>query len=97
MFVLQEINPNVKNVKDMAFSLISRRANQITKELSQVMNITIWNIHSIDLISMGTLRSLFNTIWSQGAKKPYQQVIDVSSGDPHAAGVKPLSFVRQVT
>ncbi|KAM9349910.1 alanine aminotransferase 2 [Symphorus nematophorus] len=32
----------------------------------------------------------------QGVRKPYQDVIDVSNGDPHAAGVKPLSFVRQV-
>lgn len=33
---------------------------------------------------------------SQGARKPYQQVINVSSGDPQRAGVKPLTFVRQV-
>ncbi|XP_041647287.1 alanine aminotransferase 1-like [Cheilinus undulatus] len=32
----------------------------------------------------------------QGAKKPFKKVIDVSSGDPHRAGVAPLSFVRQV-
>lgn len=46
---------------------------------------------------MVTLRSLLNSMWSQGAKKPYQQVINVSSGDPQGAGVKPLTFVRQVT
>ncbi|XP_044076512.1 alanine aminotransferase 2-like [Siniperca chuatsi] len=32
----------------------------------------------------------------QGARKPYNEVIDVSWGDPHRAGMKPLSFVRQV-
>uniref|UniRef100_UPI0037E8AA70 alanine aminotransferase 2-like n=1 Tax=Semicossyphus pulcher TaxID=241346 RepID=UPI0037E8AA70 len=32
----------------------------------------------------------------QGAKKPFKKVIDVSSGDPHRAGMAPVSFVRQV-
>ncbi|XP_077374964.1 alanine aminotransferase 1 [Festucalex cinctus] len=32
----------------------------------------------------------------QGVKKPYKDVIDVSWGDPHRAGMKPLTFVRQV-
>ncbi|TMS10012.1 Alanine aminotransferase 1 [Larimichthys crocea] len=31
-----------------------------------------------------------------GARKPYNTVIDVTWGDIHRAGVKPLSFVRQV-
>ncbi|KAM9848836.1 uncharacterized protein ACBR49_008116 [Aulostomus maculatus] len=31
-----------------------------------------------------------------GAQKPFQEVIDVSSGDPQGAGLKPLSFARQV-
>uniref|UniRef100_A0A3P8TRS5 alanine transaminase n=1 Tax=Amphiprion percula TaxID=161767 RepID=A0A3P8TRS5_AMPPE len=29
--------------------------------------------------------------------KPFKEVIDVSSGDPHRAGMKPVSFVRQVS
>ncbi|XP_032382098.1 alanine aminotransferase 2 [Etheostoma spectabile] len=33
---------------------------------------------------------------TQGVTKPFQQVIDVSSGDPHRAGMAPMSFVRQV-
>uniref|UniRef100_A0A3Q1GEY9 alanine transaminase n=1 Tax=Acanthochromis polyacanthus TaxID=80966 RepID=A0A3Q1GEY9_9TELE len=33
---------------------------------------------------------------TQGAHKPFKEVIDVSSGDPHRAGMKPVSFVRQV-
>ncbi|XP_069579214.1 alanine aminotransferase 2-like, partial [Brachyistius frenatus] len=32
----------------------------------------------------------------QGAQKPFKEVIDVASGDLHRAGMKPLSFVRQV-
>ncbi|KAM8874141.1 alanine aminotransferase 1-like [Spinachia spinachia] len=31
-----------------------------------------------------------------GALKPFKEVIDVSAGDPHKAGLKPLTFVRQV-
>ncbi|XP_054645021.1 alanine aminotransferase 2-like [Dunckerocampus dactyliophorus] len=31
-----------------------------------------------------------------GVKKPFKEVIDVSSGDPHKSGMKPISFVRQV-
>ncbi|XP_036375088.1 alanine aminotransferase 2-like [Megalops cyprinoides] len=32
----------------------------------------------------------------QGVKKPYKDLIDVSWGDAHRLGMKPLSFVRQV-
>ncbi|XP_061588369.1 alanine aminotransferase 1-like [Cololabis saira] len=32
----------------------------------------------------------------KGVRKPYREVIDVSWGDPHSGGLKPLSFVRQV-
>ncbi|XP_068581172.1 alanine aminotransferase 2-like [Cebidichthys violaceus] len=32
----------------------------------------------------------------QGGQKPFLQVIDVSSGDPHRAGMAPISFARQV-
>ncbi|XP_049911240.1 alanine aminotransferase 2-like [Epinephelus moara] len=33
---------------------------------------------------------------AQGVQKPFREVIDVCSGDPHKAGIKPISFVRQV-
>lgn len=66
MSVLKEINPNVKNIKQLASIVLVREANQINEELRE------------------------------GVTKPYKDVIDVSSGDPHRAGVKPLSFVRQV-
>uniref|UniRef100_A0A8C5BVL3 alanine transaminase n=1 Tax=Gadus morhua TaxID=8049 RepID=A0A8C5BVL3_GADMO len=32
----------------------------------------------------------------QGMKKPYNEVIDVSRDNPHATGMKPMSFSRQV-
>uniref|UniRef100_A0A4W4GZ72 alanine transaminase n=1 Tax=Electrophorus electricus TaxID=8005 RepID=A0A4W4GZ72_ELEEL len=32
----------------------------------------------------------------QGVKKPYKQVLNLSSGDPQALSLKPLTFVRQV-
>ncbi|KAM7012228.1 alanine aminotransferase 2-like [Tautogolabrus adspersus] len=32
----------------------------------------------------------------EGAKKPFKKVIDISSGDPHKAGMAPVSFIRQV-
>ncbi|XP_026169079.1 alanine aminotransferase 2 [Mastacembelus armatus] len=32
----------------------------------------------------------------QGVKKPYKQLLDLTWGDSHRTGVKPLSFVRQV-
>lgn len=66
MPVLQEISSNVRNMKQLEYSVLARRANQLKEELRQ------------------------------GAKKPYKEVIDVSWGDPHRAGVKPLTFVRQV-
>lgn len=33
---------------------------------------------------------------SQGVKKPFSPVIDVSSCHPHRAGMAPITFVRQV-
>ncbi|KAK2822479.1 hypothetical protein Q5P01_022544 [Channa striata] len=66
MSVLQEISPNVRNMKNLERAILARRAWQIKEELKQ------------------------------GVRKPYSEVIDVSFGDPHRAGVKPLSFVRQV-
>uniref|UniRef100_A0A8C9XYP0 alanine transaminase n=1 Tax=Sander lucioperca TaxID=283035 RepID=A0A8C9XYP0_SANLU len=44
----------------------------------------------------GIRRSPHSGLQSLGAQKPFKEVIDVSSGDPHKAGVKPISFVRQV-
>uniref|UniRef100_A0A8C6UY00 alanine transaminase n=1 Tax=Neogobius melanostomus TaxID=47308 RepID=A0A8C6UY00_9GOBI len=35
-------------------------------------------------------------IFMQGVKKPFREVIDVAWGDAQGAGIKPLTFVRQV-
>nr|XP_023687976.1 alanine aminotransferase 1-like [Paramormyrops kingsleyae] len=32
----------------------------------------------------------------QGVKKPYKELVDVSIGDAHRGGMKPITFVRQV-
>uniref|UniRef100_A0A3B4ZD44 alanine transaminase n=1 Tax=Stegastes partitus TaxID=144197 RepID=A0A3B4ZD44_9TELE len=37
-----------------------------------------------------------SVLQSLGVQKPFQEVIDLSSGDPHRAGMKPVSFIRQV-
>ncbi|KAG7214783.1 hypothetical protein INR49_010675 [Caranx melampygus] len=66
MSVLQEISSNVRNIKQLEYAVLARRAQQIKEELRQ------------------------------GVRKPYKDIIDVSWGDPHRVGVKPLSFVRQV-
>ncbi|KAM6918741.1 alanine aminotransferase 1 [Xenentodon cancila] len=63
---LREISSNVKNMKQLEYSVLIRRTNQIKEELRQ------------------------------GVRKPYREMIDVSWGDPHRGGLKPLSFVRQV-
>ncbi|XP_052317729.1 alanine aminotransferase 2-like [Oncorhynchus keta] len=36
------------------------------------------------------------TLLQQGEQKPFKEVIDISSGDSHRTGIKPISFVRQV-
>ncbi|KAM9845015.1 alanine aminotransferase 2 [Aulostomus maculatus] len=40
--------------------------------------------------------SQIQEILQKGVKKPYKAIVDVAWGDPHRAGVKPVSFVRQV-
>uniref|UniRef100_A0AAY5EJN0 alanine transaminase n=1 Tax=Electrophorus electricus TaxID=8005 RepID=A0AAY5EJN0_ELEEL len=49
-----------------------------------------------------TLMPTLNSNWfacffrPPGVKKPYKQVLNLSSGDPQALSLKPLTFVRQV-
>ncbi|XP_034412092.1 alanine aminotransferase 1-like isoform X1 [Cyclopterus lumpus] len=66
MSALQEMSPNVRNIKQLQYVALIRRASQIKEELRQKV------------------------------RKPYKEMIDVCWGDPHRAGVKPLTFVRQV-
>uniref|UniRef100_A0A668TU04 alanine transaminase n=1 Tax=Oreochromis aureus TaxID=47969 RepID=A0A668TU04_OREAU len=42
------------------------------------------------------LNKKYPDVFFQGVKKPFKSVIDVSSGDPHKAGMPPISFIRQV-
>ncbi|XP_026178787.1 alanine aminotransferase 2-like isoform X2 [Mastacembelus armatus] len=46
--------------------------------------------------SLEILRAHVKEEATQGSQKSFKQVIDVSSGDPHKNGIKPLSFIRQV-
>ncbi|KAM4547896.1 alanine aminotransferase 2 [Odontesthes bonariensis] len=52
-------------------------------------------VRAIRVSTQSALLSLSEHI-TQGAQQPFKEVIDVSSGDSHRAGMKPLSFVRQV-
>lgn len=54
------------------------------------------NIKPLEQTVLGRRANQIMEELKQGVKKPYQEVIDVSSGNPHGTGVKPLSFVRQV-
>uniref|UniRef100_A0A668TVZ4 alanine transaminase n=1 Tax=Oreochromis aureus TaxID=47969 RepID=A0A668TVZ4_OREAU len=44
----------------------------------------------------GLAACISDDVFFQGVKKPFKSVIDVSSGDPHKAGMPPISFIRQV-
>ncbi|KAM3866201.1 alanine aminotransferase 2-like [Diretmus argenteus] len=54
------------------------------------------NIRHSELLALGRQACGIKEKLKQGVRKPYKEVIDVSGGDPHRTGVKPLSFVRQV-
>uniref|UniRef100_A0A3P8TM27 alanine transaminase n=1 Tax=Amphiprion percula TaxID=161767 RepID=A0A3P8TM27_AMPPE len=49
-----------------------------------------------ECVKSNTNGNLAPTNWKTKVHKPFKEVIDVSSGDPHRAGMKPVSFVRQV-
>lgn len=36
MFALQEVNPNLRNIKPLDYAILAKRASQITEELKQV-------------------------------------------------------------
>ncbi|XP_075877619.1 alanine aminotransferase 2 [Nelusetta ayraudi] len=62
----------------------------------QEINPHVRNMKPLEYAILATRATQINEELKKGAKKPYQELIDVSSGDPHSTGVKPLSFVRQV-
>ncbi|XP_011472573.1 alanine aminotransferase 2 [Oryzias latipes] len=56
-------------------------------------------VRAIRVSTQSFLQNLAHQItqnMTQGGQKPLKGVIDLSSGDPHRAGMKPVSFVRQV-
>ncbi|XP_054911561.1 alanine aminotransferase 2-like isoform X2 [Poeciliopsis prolifica] len=56
-------------------------------------------VRGIRLSPQSGLHSLAENITRddiKGAPQPFKELIDVSSGDPQRAGMKPISFIRQV-
>ncbi|XP_015243799.1 PREDICTED: alanine aminotransferase 1-like [Cyprinodon variegatus] len=54
-------------------------------------------VRGIRISSHSALKSLVeNFTIGQGVQKSFKEVIDVSCGDPQRAGMRPISFVRQV-
>ncbi|XP_074507556.1 alanine aminotransferase 2-like [Sebastes fasciatus] len=60
------------------------------------MRPNVRNMKQLECTSLVRRASQIKEELKQGVRKPYKEVIDVFWGDPHMAGVKPLSFVRQV-
>ncbi|XP_063075613.1 alanine aminotransferase 2-like [Engraulis encrasicolus] len=56
----------------------------------------LWSIRSSEQVALTNRAAQITVELQQGVKKPYKDVIDVSWGDPHRGGLKPLTFVRQV-
>uniref|UniRef100_A0A3B4B3M7 alanine transaminase n=1 Tax=Periophthalmus magnuspinnatus TaxID=409849 RepID=A0A3B4B3M7_9GOBI len=91
--VLREISPNIRSIRPPRYTALSVRAAQIREELRQVRFI----YSSLDFLHhlIKTNRSS-TCVFVQGVKKPYTELIDVTWGDPQGAGLKPLTFARQV-
>lgn len=98
MSTLQEkVCTHVRNMKQSGFGVLLGRARQIKEELKQVKTkctVTFQYLNTTVKRPMGF--DMWDVTCPQGERKPYTEVIDVSSGDLHSAGLKPLSFVRQV-
>lgn len=48
------------------------------------------------VVTLTPVSSLFFFFFSQGANKPFTEVIRANIGDAHAMGQKPITFFRQV-
>ncbi|XP_054623619.1 alanine aminotransferase 2-like [Dunckerocampus dactyliophorus] len=62
----------------------------------QEISINVRNMRETEMTALERRAHLIKEMLRQGVKKPYKYVIDVAWGDPHEAGMKPLTFVRQV-
>ncbi|KAM6990598.1 alanine aminotransferase 1 isoform 2-T2 [Tautogolabrus adspersus] len=63
----------------------------VLQDISQ----NVKNIKPLEYEILARRLSLIKKELRQGVRKPFKEVIDVSMGDLHMAGLKPLSFVRQ--
>ncbi|XP_034559397.1 alanine aminotransferase 2-like [Notolabrus celidotus] len=64
----------------------------VLQEISQ----NVKNIKPLEYEILARLLSLIKEELRQGVRKPYKEVLNVSMGDLHMSGLKPLSFIRQV-
>ncbi|KAM3875802.1 alanine aminotransferase 2-like [Diretmus argenteus] len=111
MSSLQQVNPRVRNIRTSSHGdlqvLAAHITDQITLSRSKWQDSQV-NIKEGDLVLLRDTQVKRNE-WpmalvikahpssdGKGGQKPFNRVMDVSSGDPHRAGIKPLSFVRQV-
>ncbi|KAK7945547.1 hypothetical protein WMY93_001275 [Mugilogobius chulae] len=62
----------------------------------QEISPSVRNIKSMQYAALALRAGQIREELRQGVKKPYRQLVDLAWGDPHRAGVKPLTFVRQV-
>ncbi|KAJ3595178.1 hypothetical protein NHX12_004482 [Muraenolepis orangiensis] len=62
----------------------------------RLINPKVQNIRALELDTLVRKAVRIEEELKQGLKKPYNEVINVSRCNPHATGVKPLSFFRQV-
>uniref|UniRef100_A0A4W5Q3C8 alanine transaminase n=1 Tax=Hucho hucho TaxID=62062 RepID=A0A4W5Q3C8_9TELE len=64
--------------------------------------VSICPLKSLNTLNCSQAKTLVRTTSTQisfpetGEQKPFKEVIDISSGDSHRTGIKPISFVRQV-
>uniref|UniRef100_A0A3B4GBH8 alanine transaminase n=1 Tax=Pundamilia nyererei TaxID=303518 RepID=A0A3B4GBH8_9CICH len=56
----------------------------------------MWNVKQLEYGALARRANQIKDELRQGVRKPYKEVIDVFQGDLHRAGMKPLTFVRQV-
>nr|XP_057929525.1 alanine aminotransferase 2 [Doryrhamphus excisus] len=60
------------------------------------VNPTVRGIAVSPLVHLQHLAGHITRQINLGVKKPFKEVLDISSGDPHKSGMKPITFVRQV-
>uniref|UniRef100_A0A3B4GBF5 alanine transaminase n=1 Tax=Pundamilia nyererei TaxID=303518 RepID=A0A3B4GBF5_9CICH len=64
--------------------------------LNKDIHSNMWNVKQLEYGALARRANQIKDELRQGVRKPYKEVIDVFQGDLHRAGMKPLTFVRQV-